>query len=154
MLLGAEDGSVALVDLRAYAMLSRVTLSQSPVLALCASPSSRVALAAGAGKSIFAVADTGADSRLPLSVIQEVSLRRDGVADLRWTRNGRFVISAGWDSVVRVWNGRRSPRSLLAPIVSLRWHDGSVNSIATSVDSALLASGGKDGTIALWNLEL
>lgn len=153
LLVGAEDGSVALVDLRATDIIGQVSTSRSPVLALCSSPSSTVAAVAGAGNSISAVADISAEAH-PLSVIQQVSLRREGVADIRWTVNGRYIITAGWDSAVRVWDGRRTPRSLLAPIVSLRWHDGSVGSIATSVDSVLLASSGKDGTIALWNLEL
>lgn len=154
LLVGAENGSIALVDLRTHNIVTQVTTSNSPVLALCPSPSSRVAVAAGAGNSIFAIADISAQSHHPLSVIQQVSLRREGIADIRWAHNGRFIFTAGWDSVVRVWNGRRTFRSLLNPILSLRWHDGSVGSITPSVDNALLASGGKDGTIALWNLKL
>ena len=58
-----------------------------------------------------------------------------------------LIVSAGWDKVVKVWN--LSDCSLRT---NLRGHNGYINSVTISPDGSLCASGGKDGTAMLWDL--
>lgn len=58
-----------------------------------------------------------------------------------------LIISGGWDRVVKVW-------SLLdcKHMKNFIGHTGYINSVTVSPDSSLCASGGKDGTAMLWDL--
>jgi len=58
------------------------------------------------------------------------------------------IVSAGWDKVVKVWT--------LVEEFKLRktlvGHTGYINAVTVSPDGSLCASGGKDGTAMLWDL--
>ena len=56
-------------------------------------------------------------------------------------------MSAGWDKVVKVWNLTRC--NLRTNLIG---HTGYVNTVTVSPDGSLCASGGKDGTAMLWDL--
>jgi len=58
------------------------------------------------------------------------------------------IISAGWDKLVKVWN--LSNCKLRQNLVA---HTGYVNTVTISPDGSLCASGGKDGTAMLWDLQ-
>ena len=94
---------------------------------------------------------------------------RHGVADLLWSSDATVIFSAGWDGCTRVWDGRRKYQSLLQPVTSLKCYDGSVTTLAykqsysqsqyrddqaqgqgRSTDRPIVATGGRDTTIALW----
>jgi len=61
--------------------------------------------------------------------------------------NEPLIVSAGWDKVVKVWNlNHCSLRT------NLLGHKGYVNTVTVSPDGSLCASGGKDGTAMLWDL--
>jgi guanine nucleotide-binding protein subunit beta-2-like 1 protein len=57
------------------------------------------------------------------------------------------IISGGWDGVVKVWN--LSNCRLKTNHIG---HSGYINSVTVSPDGSLCASGGKDGTSMLWDL--
>jgi len=59
-----------------------------------------------------------------------------------------LVVSAGWDKVVKVW----SLSKMFKLKHNLVGHTGYINAIAISPDGSLCASGGKDGTCMLWEL--
>jgi guanine nucleotide-binding protein subunit beta-2-like 1 protein len=81
------------------------------------------------------------------------SIKEDGHTD--WVSCVRFspniqnpiIVSAGWDKVVKVWN--LTTCKLRANLVG---HTGFINTLAVSPDGSLCASGGKDGTAMLWDL--
>merc|ERR1719503_297178 len=57
------------------------------------------------------------------------------------------VVSAGWDKLVKVWSlGNCRLRT------NLVGHTGYLNTVTVSPDGSLCASGGKDGTAMLWDL--
>jgi guanine nucleotide-binding protein subunit beta-2-like 1 protein len=58
-----------------------------------------------------------------------------------------LIVSAGWDKLVKVWSlGNLTLQS------DLKGHTGYLNTVTMSPDGSLCASGGKDGTAMLWDL--
>lgn len=57
-------------------------------------------------------------------------------------------IFCGWDKVVKFWNLADSNL-----ICELSDHKGYINTVTVSIDVSLCASGGKDGTVILWDLQ-
>lgn len=57
------------------------------------------------------------------------------------------IVSSGWDKLVKVWNLHNCRLR-----TNLRGHTGYVNTVTVSPDGSLCASGGKDGTAMLWDL--
>jgi len=73
----------------------------------------------------------------------------DWVSCVRYSPNqdNPLIVSAGWDKVVSVTSiaNLRDRRSLAG-------HKGYLNTVTVSPDGSLCASGGKDGTAMLWDL--
>jgi guanine nucleotide-binding protein subunit beta-2-like 1 protein len=61
--------------------------------------------------------------------------------------NVPLIVSAGWDRLVKVWNltNCKLRNNLIG-------HSGYLNTVCVSPDGSLAASGGKDGTAMLWDL--
>jgi len=60
-----------------------------------------------------------------------------------------LVVSAGWDKLVKVWSLGEEFRLER----TLSGHTGYINTVTVSPDGSLCASGGKDGTAMLWDLQ-
>jgi len=58
-----------------------------------------------------------------------------------------LIVSGGWDKVVKVWNLTNCKLR-----TNLVGHTGYINAVTVSPDGSLCASGGKDGTAMLWDL--
>jgi len=74
---------------------------------------------------------------------------QDWVSCVRFSPNVQtpVIVSAGWDKLVKVWNLNTCKLKC-----NLIGHDGYVNTVTVSPDGSLCASGGKDGTAMLWDL--
>ncbi len=68
---------------------------------------------------------------------------------VRFTRDGRYLISGGFDAKIRFWQ-----RPSFTPGLVIEGHDKSVNAIALDHDEVHLASASSDGTLRVWSLPL
>ncbi|CAN8074436.1 unnamed protein product [Agarophyton chilense] len=148
-----EDGSLAVWDLRHAARARSVTkVAPDALTSVACSPFGRVGVAVGAFDKVVAVGDV---TRCDARVLETATLRSGvGCAQVAWSGHGHTLATAGWDGVVRVWDGRRRAGALLRRVCSLRWHQGSVACVDYGCDDRRLASGGRDGCVALWDASL
>merc|ERR1711903_418658 len=58
-----------------------------------------------------------------------------------------LIVSGGWDKLVKVWSLTNCKLR-----TNLYGHNGYLNTVTVSPDGSLCASGGKDGTAYLWDL--
>jgi RNA polymerase sigma factor (sigma-70 family) len=74
-------------------------------------------------------------------------LTHEGVASIRFSPDGRTLVSGGYDRTVRLWDVAtcKQRRRFLG-------HDGLVQTVAISDDGRLVASGGRDALILLWDV--
>merc|ERR1712096_35875 len=73
----------------------------------------------------------------------------ESISCVRFSPNASnpLIVSGGWDRVVKVWSLTNCKLK-----TNLFGHTGYVNSVTVSPDGSLCASGGKDGTAMLWEL--
>jgi eukaryotic-like serine/threonine-protein kinase len=70
----------------------------------------------------------------------------DMVEGLVFTPDGKRLVTASRDSLIKLWDVRSGQE-----VLTLKGHSGGLRDIAVSPDGHLLASAGKDGTVRLWN---
>ena len=71
----------------------------------------------------------------------------DAVSALRFSRDGKILVSASADWTVCMWDPYTREH-----VATLRDHNDRIMSLALSPNGELLASGGADGSIFLWNV--
>jgi len=73
----------------------------------------------------------------------------DWVSCVRFSPNTQIpiIVSGGWDKIVKVWNLTNCKLR-----TNLVGHTGYVNAVTVSPDGSLCASGGRDATAKLWDL--
>jgi len=83
-------------------------------------------------------------------VVEDTHGHTDWVSCVQFSPNASkpVIVSAGWDKLVKVWTLQEEFRLTK----DLRGHTGYINTVTVSPDGSLCASGGKDGTAMLWDL--
>ena len=83
-----------------------------------------------------------------LAVAATAAAPSAGVGDAALRADGRVAATAHWDGRVRLWHARRG-----AALGVLRYHSKAAAAAAfAGAHSGLLASGGRDGAVAVWSV--
>ncbi len=150
--MGGDDRVVLLFNVSDWS-LSRVLYGhRASVLTLDFSPDGKY-LASGSGTDKVEMNNANDENAVFIwdiessSVFRELRGHRDGVLEVRWSPDGRRLVSASDDKTARVWN--TSDWSLEG---ELRGHTLGVLCAAFSPDGETLATGSRDYTIRLWRL--
>ncbi|TFK86484.1 WD40 repeat-like protein [Polyporus arcularius HHB13444] len=80
----------------------------------------------------------------------------NGVFDVKWSASDELLATASGDQSIRITSIASSVRSTAQTLHVLRGHEGTVKSIAwdPNHDGVVLCSGGRDGSICLWDLRV
>jgi len=143
-LTGSWDGTLRLWDLHTGLTTRRFIGHTRDVLSVAFSADNRQIVSGSRDKTINLWNTLGV---LKFTITEDG--HREWVSCVRFSPNPAtpLIVSAGWDKVVKVWNLTQCKLR-----TNLVGHTGYVNTVTVSPDGSLCASGGKDGTAMLWDL--
>jgi len=141
---GSWDGTLRLWDLNTGNTTRRFVGHTKDVLSVAFSADNRQIVSGSRDKTINLWNTLG---QLKFTITEDG--HKEWVSCVRFSPNltTPLIVSAGWDKVVKVWNLNHCKIR-----TNLLGHTGYVNSVTVSPDGSLCASGGKDGTAMLWDL--
>jgi len=141
---GSWDGTLRLWDLNSGNTTRRFVGHTKDVLSVAFSADNRQIVSGSRDKTINLWNTLG---QLKFTISEDG--HKEWVSCVRFSPNLNtpLIVSAGWDKVVKVWNLNHCKLR-----TNLFGHTGYVNSVTVSPDGSLCASGGKDGTAMLWDL--
>ena len=123
-----------------------------PPAAIALSPDGKTLAISGTNAHIRYY-DVASRARLPILSIPADTKNKDTkkpyyvMQSLIYATNGEFLLSAGEDKFIRMWNPVTGKL-----IRKFQGHTGWVNTIALSQDNKILASGSDDHSIKLWDI--
>jgi guanine nucleotide-binding protein subunit beta-2-like 1 protein len=141
---GSWDATLRLWDLNTGLTTRRFVGHTKDVLSVAFSPENRQIVSGSRDKAINLWNTLG-----QLKFVLTEDGHKEWVSCVRFSPNPAtpLIVSAGWDKVVKVWNLNQCKLR-----TNLIGHTGYVNTVTVSPDGSLCASGGKDGTAMLWDL--
>jgi len=145
---GSWDGDLRLWDLSLGTTARRFVGHQKDVLSVAFSVDNRQIVSGSRDKTIK-LWNTLGQCKYTIPEGGE-SGHREWVSCVRFSPNLQtpLIVSAGWDKLVKVW----TLEHYIKIRTTLVGHSGYVNTVTVSPDGSLCASGGKDGTAFLWDL--
>jgi guanine nucleotide-binding protein subunit beta-2-like 1 protein len=144
VLSGSWDGELRLWDLQKGTTHQRFTGHTGDVLSVAFSADNRQIISGSRDRKIHLWNTVG---QLKYSLADDG--HKEWVSCVRFSPHMQvpLAVSAGWDKLVKVWNLTNCKLR-----ANLGGHTGYVNCVTVSPDGSLCASGGKDRTAMLWDL--
>lgn len=141
---GSWDGTLRLWEIATGRTTKRFVGHEKDVLSVAFSPDNRQIVSGARDRTIKL-----------WNTLGECKFTVENQGHTEWVSCVRFspststpvIVSCGWDKLVKVWN--LSDFKLQRNLVG---HEGYLNTVTVSPDGSLCASGGKDGTAILWDL--
>jgi len=141
---GSWDGTLRLWDLQTGQTTRRFLGHTKDVLSVAFSADNRQIVSGSRDKTINLWNTLG---QLKYTISEEGHTEWVSCVRFSPNMNAPVIVSAGWDKIVKVWNLTQCKLKK-----NLIGHTGYVNTVTISPDGSLCASGGKDGTAMLWDL--
>jgi len=142
LLVGGEDGSLALYRLKDTQPAYRSRLHEGPILALDAAPDGDLALTGGRDDTVRLVhLDSGEE-------VRRFRGHRRKVIGVRFLLGGKYVVSGSSDSAVKIWDSDsgRCYRTIAAT-------EEELEHLAVSADGRLLLAAGARGSVEMWSVD-
>jgi WD40 repeat protein len=137
-----RDGSLHIVDRDTRSVQRKMVIEERPLFSIAMSLDEKQLWVGTHAGRIYSW-DTGT-----WTLHQVIEAHTRATNALRVDPTGRYLASAGRDRLVHIW-GTATGRKCL----TLSGHSRSVNALAW-IDESTLASGGDDGLVKIWHLEV
>lgn len=150
------DGTLRLWDVADGHCIRRFVGHTKDVLSVALSGDNRQIVSGGRDRSIKLWNTLG---EMKYNLVDNAKGDTKATAHDEWVSCVRFspapssplLVSCGWDKKVKVWDFQNAQTKLLKH--AFKDHKGYLNTVTVSPDGSLCASGGKDGTAMLWDLQ-
>ncbi|XP_054714669.1 guanine nucleotide-binding protein subunit beta-like protein 1 [Uloborus diversus] len=149
LLAGYENGSVGLWDFETSMEKSNLKLHNEPVM--CLDYDSKFKHRGISGSVDKELQIWEVTKNLQIVKVQEIQITNPGINAVRIRKDGKIVITAGWDCNIRLFSWKS-----LKPLVVLQFHSQPVQCL-TMVESddknqSIFISGSKDKNIVFWSV--
>ena len=142
VVVGYEDGSVALWDLRNMKLIDRNIVHEESVMCMDVNSQTLKGFSGSANETL--ISWDIKDDKIQTS--NKVTVKNPGFNDVVSRADGKIVVTAGWDSRIRIFGCKK-----FKPLAILSYHKESVNCVSFAPNN-ILACGSKDQHISLWDI--